>query len=113
MTKRIVVNCKGLFIKKVNGRYREINSLEFLTIDNEDVVENEVLNPIIIENSLPNSFPGDAIKIFEQRLPVNLFSVSECFKPMLQYNDIAFLYKGRIYIFFDNVLHRIIKKEGE
>jgi len=113
MNERIVVHCKGLFIKKVNGRYREVSSLEFLTTSNVGVVENETLNPIIIEDSLPNSLPGDAIKIFEQRLPVNLFNVSECFKPMLQHNNIAFIYKGKKYIFMDNILNRIIEKEEE
>jgi len=113
MNERIVVHCKGLFIKKGNGRYREISSLEFLTANNVGVVENETLNPIIIEDSLPNSLPGNAVKILEQRLPVNLFNVNECFKPVLQHDNIAFIYKNRKYVFMDNILHRIIEKEEE
>jgi len=113
MNDRIVVNCVGLFIKKANGKYREITSLEFLTTNNKEINENETLNPIIIEDSLPNSLPGNALKIFEQRLPVNLFNASECFEPVLQDNNRTFIYKGRKYMFIDNVLHRITVEEGE
>ena len=111
MNERIVVSCKGLFISKTNGRYREIISLEFLTLNNGEVNEQETLNPVMIEDCMPKSMPGDAIQILEQRLPVNLFMIENCFKPMLQDNNLPFVYKGRKYMFIDNTLHRVI--EGE
>ena len=111
MNKRVVVLCKGLFIKKTNGRYREITSLEFLSIDNVDVKENETLNPIIIEDMIPKSLPGEAFKIFEQRLPSSLLDLKECFEPMLQENLKPFLYKGKYYIFIENILNQIITKK--
>lgn len=113
MNERIVVPCKGLFIRKSNGRYREITSLEFLTVNNRDVVENEVLNPIIIEDSLPKSLPGNAVKIFEQRLPINLLDARICFEAMLQENNVVFIYRGKKYVFLDSILHRLTTIEEE
>lgn len=111
MEERIIIPCKGLYIKKSNGRYREVTSLEFLLTKEEGVDEAGTLNPIIVEDVIPKSIPGDAIKILEQRLPLNLLDIRECFEKMFQENLKPFIYKGNTYIFIDNILNLVIAKK--
>ena len=111
MNKRIVVQCKGLFIRKSTGAYREISRLEVIVSYNKPIKENELLNPIIIETGIPQSLPGDALKLYEQKLPKNLFDLKECFESYLQENNIPFIYKNRKYIFLENILHRVIEEK--
>jgi len=111
MSRRVVVACKGLFIRKTNERYREVTSLEFLHTNNLDIDEINTLNPIVFEGLIPQSLPGEAIKIVEQRLPSNLLELRDCFEFTPQENLEPFVYKGKHYIFLENVLNQIVAEK--
>ena len=108
MDERVIVYCNGLFIKKINGRYREVTSLEFLSAKTTGIDETKTLNPIMIEDMIPQSLPGEAIKIVEQKLPRNLLDIRKCFETVLQDNLQPFIYKGEHYLFMGNTLTVVI-----
>ena len=109
MEERIVVICVGLYIKTKSGRYRQVKSLEFL-VQGEEENDLKKLNPIIVEDILPKSFPANGIKIFEEKLPNNLFCFRECLEITKQENSKIFVHRGRKYVFMNNVLNRITEK---
>ena len=113
MDKRIKVNCFGLYIRTNNGKYRKVNSLEFLLKEDGNTEEVKTLNPIVLEDVIPKSFPSDAIKIFDDTIPNNLFDIKECIEIAQQENYKVFVYKRKHYIFIDNRLNRVTEKRGE
>jgi len=113
MDKRIKVNCFGLYIRTSSGKYRKVNMLEFLLKEEENTDELKTLNPIVLEDVIPKSFPSDAIKIFDDTIPSNLFDIKECIEIAHQENLKVFIYKGKNYIFIDNKLNRVTEKRGE
>lgn len=113
MDKRIKVNCFGLYIRTNNGKYRKVNMLEFLLKESGNTEETKTLNPIVLEDVIPKSFPSDAIKIFDDIIPSNLFDLRECLEIAKQDNFKVFIYKGKKYIFIDNKLNRVTEKRGE
>lgn len=113
MSERIIVHCAGLFIKRKSGTYSQVNRLEFLPKDLEEMSETKTLNPIVVEDVIPKSFPDEgAIKVFEDNLPNSLFEFDECMILFEQLDSRMFCYKGKQYIILDKKLYQIIGKES-
>ena len=113
MSERIIVHCAGLFIKRKSGTYSQVNRLEFLPKDLEEKSETKTLNPIMVEDCIPKSFPAEeALKVFEDSLPNSLFEFDECMILFEQPDSKIFGYKGKKYIILDKKLYQIIGKES-
>jgi len=112
MNERLVVKCKGLFLKSSSGRYHEIKSLEFLLKGHTQGDEQKVMNPVIIEDCIAKSFPGDATNVFEETLPRSLFALRTSVQDLDQENNLVFIYKGKEYIFVNNLLYMLLQKEA-
>ena len=112
MAERIVLHCKGLYLKTESETYSEIKRLEFLPQEEEVKLETEIVNPLIVKDYIPKSFPNEAVKIFEEKLPEDLFAFNDCIIKLEQEKPEIFVYYDKQYIILNKILYQVITKEA-